>query len=236
MATEGAAIRKRQQIAKANRMMFFAVAGASVVVGAALVLSIFLVQKAIFKNKVLAEKSNTATVLTKNNEVASELQNQIRTVNTSEDLRKLLVATSDGGEQRQPIQVVLDALPATANSSGFGASLQKRFLNMNGITLESLTVDPIMEAEVGTEESAAPVAAEEGALPGSTISFSFSVVADNAYILRELISNLERSIRPINITRTNVEVQGTSVMMTVIGNTYYQPARTVELRDKAVQP
>ena len=76
MATEGTALRKRQQIAKANRMMFLWIAGVSVVVGIALVASIFLAQKAFFNEKVLAEKSKTASTLVKNNKVVGVLQDE----------------------------------------------------------------------------------------------------------------------------------------------------------------
>ncbi|MEG8141938.1 hypothetical protein, partial [Acinetobacter baumannii] len=82
MATEGTALRKSQQIAKANRRLFLWVAGVSAVVGIAAVVSLFLVQKALFNNKVLAEMSKTASTLEKNNDAVEELQNQIRKLNT----------------------------------------------------------------------------------------------------------------------------------------------------------
>ena len=91
------AIRKRQQIAKANRMMFIWIAAVSAVVGIALVISLFLLQKAWFNEKVLAEKGNTASTLTKNNQVVGDLKDQIRVLNTNEALKSAMI---DGEHSR----------------------------------------------------------------------------------------------------------------------------------------
>ena len=56
MSKKDAAIHKRQQIEQSSRVMFLWVAGASVIVGFALVISWFLVQQIIFKERVLGEK------------------------------------------------------------------------------------------------------------------------------------------------------------------------------------
>ena len=229
MAIEGAAIRKRQQIAKANRTMFFWVAGVSVIVGASIVVSIFLFQKLVFNEKVLAEKNKTVSTLKANNKVAGDLQSQIRRINTDDNLKKLMITDREGN---QPIQVVLDALPATANSSGFGASLQRRFLEMGGLTVESMNVD-LVSSEMGDDNGAS-------AADGShVINFSFSVRANGSgsvETLKNLLLSLEKSIRPINVTNTIIEVQGDGLLLSVTGNTYYEPAQTVELGSKVVKP
>ena len=51
MVAQQTALRKRQQIASANRTMFLWVAGASVIVGAALVVAVFMTNKLIFTRK-----------------------------------------------------------------------------------------------------------------------------------------------------------------------------------------
>lgn len=233
MAVEGTALRKRQQIAKANRMMFMWVAGVSVVVGIAAVASLFLVQKALFNEKVLAEKSKTATTLERNNEVVEELQNQIRVLNTSDRLKDNMVP----GET-QPVQVVLDALPSTANSSAFGASLQQRFLKANGIRLDSLNVEPIQDAENQTLDSSLTTTALASGTQDYPVQFNFSVStnSNNPAALKDLLTRLGRSIRPITLTNVVIEAQGSRLTLRAEGKTYYQPTRTVDLRDKVVKP
>lgn len=234
MAVEGVALRKRQQIAKANRTMFLWVAGVSAVVGIAIVASIFLFERALFKEKVLAEKSKTASTLVANNKVVEELQNQIRILNTNDNLKKVMVP----GEA-QPIQVVLDALPSEANSSAFGASLQQKFLQASGLQLESLTVDPVQDVEVstlGADQSTTASATEEGTENQIRFSFTVSTEAGNAGALKELLTSLERSIRPINVTNATIEAQGERLNLKVDGTTRYQPMKTADLKNKTVKP
>jgi hypothetical protein len=232
MAEQTTALRKRQQIAKANRTMFLWVAGVSAVVGIAIVASIFLLQKAWFNEKVLAEKSNTASTLTNNNKVIEELKNQVRVLNTNEALRSAMTPSED-----QPVQVVLDALPDTANSSALGSSLQEKFLNGSGLTIESLNVDPVQ----GVESSGAgnvQDASQSSTVSGDnqiTFRFAVSTGVNNASAFKELLQKLEHSIRAIDITSLTIETQGSRLILSVNGRAYYEPTKTVELKDKTVR-
>lgn len=231
MATQETALRKRQQIAKANRTMFLWVAGASALVGIALVLSLFLLQKAWFNEKVLAEKAKTASTLTANNQVVNDLKDQIRVLNTNTSLKEVMIA----GEN-QPVQVVLDALPSDANSSALGSSLQEKFLNDGALKIESLTVDPVAGVESQSDDSvedASDVVEGENQI---TFRFTVSTDAGNASALKSLLQRLERSIRPIDISTLTVETQGDRLVLTVAGRSFYEPARTVELKEKTVKP
>lgn len=236
MPAQDTALRKRQQIANANRMMFVWVAAVSALVGVAVVVSIFLLQKAWFNEKVLAEKSKTASTLVKNNQVINDLKDQVRVLNTNEALKSVMAP----GET-QPVQVVLDALPAEANSSAFGSSLQEKFLNDPALTIESLNVDPVAGVESQSED--ANVQDASGTSDSTTanqnqITFRFSVSTDvnNASALKSLLQKLERSIRAIDIGTLSIETQGNRLVLTVDGNAFYEPAKTVELKDKTVKP
>jgi hypothetical protein len=234
MVVQGStALRKRQQIANANRMMFMWVAGVSAVVGIALVASIFLFQKALFNEKVLNEKSKTASTLIKNNKVVDELKNQVRVLNTNTALKSAMAP----GES-QPIQVVLDALPSEANSSAFGASLQKKFLNADGLQLDALIVNPVLGVESQSNSSVQNASKTVSSVTQNTITFSFTVSTNvaNANALKSLLTNLEHSIRPIDLTSLSVEAQGVRLVLKVAGATYYEPAKTVDLRNKTVKP
>ena len=130
--TKESSIRKRQQIFKANRMMFLWVAMASAVIGFALVISISLMQRIIYNQKVIGEKNKTYSTLANNNKKVSQLEDQIKTINYSSDvLKKLRAKDSD-----DPIQVVLDALPSDSNRLALGSSLQNVLLaNIPGSSL-----------------------------------------------------------------------------------------------------
>lgn len=237
MALQETALRKRQQIANANRTMFIWVAAVSALVGIAIVMSIFLLQKAWFNEKVLAEKSKTASTLTQNNKVIGDLKDEVRVLNTNQALKDSMAPGED-----QPIQVVLDALPAEANSSALGSSLQEKFLNDPALTIESLSVDPVVgvESQTDTNVQDASNTAPTSMVPAgqNQITFRFSVSTDvnNANALKELLQKLERSIRAIDVTSLTTETQGTRLVLTVDGHAFYEPARTVDLKDKTVKP
>lgn len=232
MASKEAALRKRTQIAKANRTMFVWVAMVSVVVGFALVGSIFLAQKIFFNERVLSEKDKTISVLKKNNDNVAELEAQVRVLDNNQSLIDSKAKPSD-----QAIQVILDALPSDANSLALGASLQNKLLaGINGLSLESLQVDPVAGVESlsldATVEDATVTTGASG--EQAQITFRFSVKGSDA-ALKEALTRLERSIRAIDILALRIESQGGSRLMTVEARAFYEPTRTVELINKVIK-
>jgi hypothetical protein len=230
MSKDETALRKRQQIANANRTMFIWVAATSALLGIAVVISIFLFQKAVFNEKVLGEKSKTASTLIANNKAVDELKNQVRVLNTNEDLKKNLAAGED-----KPVQVILDALPSHANSSAFGASMQKKLLDLDNLKIAGLTVNPVAGVE---DQGTNADTSGSNTVGGNQIEFQFDAEASitNGDTLKKLQQNLERSIRPIDITGLTIETQSSILSLKVSGHTYYQPAKTITLKDKVVKP
>jgi hypothetical protein len=231
MATKEVALRKRQQIAKANRTMFLWVAGVSVVVGFAAVGSIFLVQKLAFNQKVINEKNNTVSILTKNNKAVAELKDNIRLLDTNEGLNSVKAKSDD-----KALQVVLDALPADGNSLALGSSLQQKLIEgIPGLTLESLNMTPVAGVEVSSStnvQSATPVA---GSGDKNKIVFKLAVSGD-ANALKQLLDRFEHSIRAIDVTNLVLEQTSGKLTMTIDANAFYEPERIIELRDKVVKP
>lgn len=221
-------LRKRQQILQANRLMFLWVAGVSVVVGFSLVLAIFLFQKISFGEKVLMEKSKTLSSLESNLKEVATLRDNVRVLDTNEALKSTRVDDSD-----LPIQSVLDALPASANSAALGSSLQAKLLSgVDGVSLDAIKVEPVNGVETTTDSGFTGDTGE------NTINFTFtvSVVNSKPDALREVLRRVERSIRAVNVTTLTVEQQGQRLVMTATGNGYYQPAVSIQLKDKVVTP
>ena len=130
-------IRKRVQISKANRVMFVAVAIASVVVTSSIICSVFLVKKLIFNERVIAQKNNTVNTLTTDITNFSSLKNHVRALNSNEALM-----STKAYDDEEAIQSVLDALPTSNNQLALGASLQNKLLaNISGLSIESINVD-----------------------------------------------------------------------------------------------
>ena len=220
------ALRKRQQIAGANRTMFFWVAGASVILGAALVISIFLVQKLLFNERVLAQKQKTASTLSENLDSINELKDKVRVLNTNAALKSTMTP-----DEQEPIQVVLDALPSAANPTAVGDSLQQKFLSDEGLKLESLTVDPVG----GTEDGAATTETTGQ----NTIGFHFTVTSSDVNTIKTLLQKIERSIRTFDITTVKLDVQSNgdaAYSLSVDGVAFYQPAVNANLKETTISP
>lgn len=229
MADATPAIRKRQQIDNANKTMFIWVAVAAAVLAIATVLCVSLLGHIAFKQKIINEKNKTVSTLHKNNQVAGELKKQVRILNTNQAL-----LDTPRLPDSEPLSVILDALPSTANSSALGASLQQKLLAVDGVSIGSLVVDPIS----GVEDSGdSGVVADAGP---NTITFKFSITTDGGgeSRLHEVLRNIERSIRVINLTTVSIEQQATGgkITMSAEGQAFYQPASTVQLKDKQCSP
>lgn len=222
------ALRKRTQIAKENRKMFIWVAGASVVLGVALVAAIFIFQVILFNQKVISEKGNTNDTLIHNNSVIDALQAQVRALDASQALIDSKANPSD-----DTLQVVLDALPSQPNSLALGASLQNKLLvGVSGLTLNSLQVNSIEGVESLDQSGEADTSNSTDT--AKEITFTFSVSGDET-ALKQMLANLEKSIRTIDLTSVKIENQGQTRVLTAEGRAFYEPARTVELTDKVIK-
>lgn len=231
MAKSQTGLRKRQQITHANQMMFLWIAGVSVVVGFALVLMIFLVQKIWYGERVIAEQLNTVSILDKNLSVVDELKNNVRVLGSNQDLQSTRLNDTDSA-----LQSVLDALPADANSTAMASSLQQKILSgVTGVVIESLKVQPVSGLEVAGSKTTNSTSSDP---LSNTIGFSFSVstASANSDALRAILTRLEKSIRPFTIETLVVEGQGSRIVMTATGVGYYLPAQKIQLEKKVVRP
>lgn len=227
---QDAAVRKRQQISKANSTMFMWVAIASALIGFAGVVSYFMVQKLWYNQTDIGKQEKSIQIIKNNENAASELKRNVRVTNASEILTKLRISEDD-----EPAQVVLDALPANPNSAALGASLQSdKLLNRSGVTIESMNVTPIQGVEDETSDPAAE-SASGAAFPKIVFNFTISVPNGQADTLKAVLKGIERSIRAINVTESRIESQGQRISMTITGEAYYEPAADLSLKDEVVK-
>lgn len=225
MNPKDVAIRKRTQISKANRTMFAWVAVSSVVLGFALVGTIFLFQMLLFNERVLTQKEKTISILKINNDQVDDLEAQVRVLDTNQALIDIKANPND-----QAIQVILDALPSDRNELALGASLQKKLL----AGIPGLTVNSVQFQDISSSDSNVQTASEGASSGPFEIPFRLSVSGSET-ALKQALSNLERSIRTIDITSITIESQGSSRTLTIEARAFYEPARVVELKDKVVK-
>jgi hypothetical protein len=217
MATPQVGMKKRQIIANSNRTMFFWIAAMSAVLGICAVLSLFIVQQIIFKTKITNKLDATVSTLKDNNKNSSALIENVRVLETNQDLGSLKARPED-----KALQVILDALPADNNALALGSSLQQKLLQLPNLTIDSLSV----QASTGTSLTDT----------GTTVPFTVSMSAPDANTLKDALARIEKSIRVIDIDTLSLERSGDKYAMILNAHAYYEPAKVVELKSETVKP
>ena len=218
-------LKKRQQIDKTGRKMFFWVAGASIVVSFAIVGLIFLVQKGLMNQKVIDEKAKTVSIMKQNVESAKELSKSIKKLNGD---RSLGLVTSKVKTSNN-LDKIFGALPYEEDTVPLAASLQDTLLL--GGSLESLSLD---SSAISNESSDGAVAAEPAGNYQS-IGFSFKITGSPDDI-KNVLKQLNSSIRPVSVTSLTLEPAGQGrLSASVSAATYYQGPKVFKLEDKVVK-
>lgn len=214
---------KRQKILKSSKMMFVWVAASSAVVAVCLVLCWYLYQHIAFRASVASAKESTASTLRANNEAVPELKENVRLLETNTALQNAKANPDD-----RTLQVILDALPADANSLALGSSVQDRLLrDVPNIEIESLTVQG---------EGEQVFASVDGTTAENAIPFSLVVKSPDINSFRELLGRFERSIRVIDVDSVKLEGSEGNYRLTLQAHAYYSPEKTVSLGTKVVKP
>jgi len=208
---------KRKAIADSSRTMFGWVAGMSAIVGACLVVALFLGQQIVFKMDVVGKMSETLGTLRDNNKVASELTKNVLVLETDSALNSIK-ANSD----EKALQVVLDALPADRNSLALGSSLQRKLLaDIDGLTIDSLSVDQ-GDSSSGRAKTIIPI--------------QIQVSATNASAIKDMLTRLEQSIRVIDVDNFVLERSDSSYQATISAHAYYTDPKEVIFGEAIVKP
>ncbi len=221
--SKDATIRKRQKILDSSKKMFLWVAGASVIVGFAAVVSLFLVRQIMFKQKVVSEKTSTVKILDKNIKAAPILADEVRVLHTNEALSKARI-----NDSQRPLQVILDALPADNNKLALGASIQDKLVaGIEGVNIEGLTV--------GDDVSSGR---KKAATTGKSLAVPFQLTVSSADVnkLKDLMKRFELSIRTIDVTAVTIEQGESSSTMVISGRAFYIDPVVIQLNDKSVKP
>ena len=221
---------KRQQVARANKNIFVWVAVASLVIAICLVFAQFLVQRLVFNQKIINQKSQTNTTLVKNIDNAKQLKKNIDNLITDSNLAKVSVKSNSPNNNN--LQVILDALPTADDGATFANSLAGVVLVRSGVTLASLTAGD--NAVVSTTQAGAATASGASAQPQTT-PFAFTIRGDYNQV-KNALADIDHVIRPIKITKLVVQGAQAELTVTAEGVTYYMPPSSVGLQRKSIKP
>lgn len=220
-------IKKRQQIKNANQTMFLWIIAASVAVAVCLVLGQFMLRQFIFNNKIISAKNQAYDTLRDNKESFGELKNEVNKLVSNQSLSKLKVAESDTS-----LQVIIDALPTTDDRVALANSLQQVILARSGVAIESITV-----VDGGTVTTGAASDATTPTPSNAPISVPFTVVVKGNYDqIRQAVGDLEKSIRPMSVDRVLLEGSNNELRATIIAQSHYLPAKSVQVTTESIKP
>jgi hypothetical protein len=120
-------------------------------------------------------------------------------------------------------KLVFDSLPTEYNFTGLSSSIEK-ILKDGGYAIDQLggREDATQSNSVSTNTSASPV----------SYSFGTTSTPDGS---KRLLETLERSIRPFDVRRVDIIVNGSNLRMTVGLTTYYAPEKSFEVTTKVVR-
>ena len=123
-------------------------------------------------------------------------------------------------------KIILDALPKTYDFPALTSSVEK-ILTARGLTISSITGtdDQLSQESNTTSPDPQPV----------SMPFSFSITNANYASVQQLITDLQNSIRPIQVDSLTLSGGTSNMTLTVNAHTYYQPAKSLGITKEVVQ-
>jgi hypothetical protein len=205
------------------------------IVAAATVISVFclvsakiLLGQAMYHKRVIDARHTAVKQLNANVDAANTLVGQYQAFQTGSPTNIIGGKNSPDPNLKPPdgdnARIVLDALPSHYDFPALISSVAK-MLSDNGVRT------PAVE---GTDDSGT-ISSEAKAKPEvATITLEVRG-ATNYKSARNLIKDLERSIRPFDVTKVEIEGSDSDMTLTLTVNTYFQPSLTLDLTMKEVK-
>jgi hypothetical protein len=217
---------KHTLIDKANTRIVVYVSMAAFVAMFSIVATKTLIGQAGYQNRVINAKRVAVNQLKSDITASAQLQSSY---NTFVGLPQNAIGgspTGNGPKDGNNAKIVLDALPSTYDFPGLTTSLEDLLTSQSGVTIDSIA---------GTDEEASQGNDVSSATPTpQPIPFSITVSGNYAAI-QSVIGTFENSIRPIQVQTLNIAGNGNSLTMTLTAQTYYQPAKSLNISMKVVK-
>ncbi|HSW37404.1 MAG TPA: hypothetical protein VLG37_03495 [Candidatus Saccharimonadales bacterium] len=217
---------KRVAIDKAQTQMVIAV-------GIAAFISVFALVAA---HALWGQKGYLGRVTAEKEKAHKQLQANVKAVDSLVTAYKAFVSTStnaiggnsggNGDNDGDNAKIILDALPPQYDFPGLASSLEK-VLGDRGFSVGGIG---------GTDDQLTQQTNTSSPSPQAVIMpFTFSVINANYGSVQNLISVLQKSIRPIQIDKLELSGATNSMQLVVTAHTYYQPAKNLKITTKEVK-
>jgi hypothetical protein len=215
---------KHSLISKANTTIVVTTAVAGFLVVFTLVASISLVGQLKYQNHVITAKK----------QAVKQLKTDISATNNLVTSYKAFVSTSQnvlGGNPKgngptdgDNGKIILDALPSAYDFPALATSLEKLLTSQN-VKIQSIA---------GTDDEVAQSGSTSATPTPVAIPVQFTVTGDYQSI-QGVVNVLEHSIRPFQVQTMDVTGDQGSLTLTITAQTYYQPAKNLQITSKVVK-
>lgn len=205
---------KHLQIDKANMQVIIAVTVAAAIVIFSLVASLSLFNRMKYQNNVISLRAKANKQLEANIKATTEL---VKAYNAFDGAAESVIGNGDKNST-----VVLDALPSKYDFPALATSLEALISN-SGSKITSIT---------GTDDAAN---AQQNSVTPKPVEIPFEITTSGNYTSsQKLVTDLERSIRPFQITALTLTGKDTELTTTVKAKTYYQPETKLGIKEETV--
>ena len=218
---------KRLLIDRANATMLIMIGGAAFIVVFCLIASKALLDQSGYQSRVTKAKELTLKQLMANNNSVETLVASYKTF--ASDPQNIIGGSAKGSNANDGDnpKIVLDALPSKYDYPGMVSGFEKMLKSpkTNTFTLTTLT---------GSDDEIAQQQAAAGGAVAIQIPFSLSVKASYDGT-KDLLTTLEKSIRPIYVSKVSITANGDSLNESVEAITFYQPEKPLNITSTVVK-
>jgi hypothetical protein len=221
-----ASFTKRALIGKANSTIVIATAVAAFLVVFCGVASKTLISQASYQNRVIAAKKKAFATLQSDLNARDSLVASYRTfVDTPQNV---LGGNPEGtGDQDgDNAKIILDSLPSKYDFPALTTSLEK-LIESQGLDIVSIN---------GVDEEITQAANQATGDDPQPIPMPIQVQVTGSYeSIKSLINVFERSIRPIQVQKVEINGSEGSMTATIDAQTFYQPEKTLNIKSEVVR-
>ena len=208
MSAKALKISKREQVQKAGSTVFVAVAVAAVVVMFSLIASRFMWNKKSYNDRVIIAKTKARDDIQTNSNNLNKLSEQFAQLDSSASTN----ATT-----------ILHALPPVYDYASLVTSLNSL----------AITSGVKFTGSSGQDTSADAVTSAPISQP---VEIPISLQISGSYdAIKKYMINLEKSIRPINVTNVSYTGSNQTIEAQIQAVTYYQPSRSLDVTKMEVR-
>jgi hypothetical protein len=216
---------KRNLIAKSNTTIVAVTSGACFVVVFCAVASVSLLNQLSYQNRIIGA-DKTALKQLKDDIVATKSLESSYNAFTGTPTNIIGGNPSGTGSQDgSNVKIVLDALPSKYDYPALATSLENILINQT-VKIQSITGVDDAANQSNNQTSPSPIP--------QPMPFQIIVQGDYGSI-QNVVKALERSIRPFQVQSMELSGDQNQLVLTVNAQTYYQPAKNLNIKTKVIQ-